>query len=154
MFRGIHDRIALYKLNRRERVMKASWWDLFFVKAISIALLATMFVGCSNRAKHADIKVKALHAWERGRAKNCMLLTGQPIVQGGKPIPDPKEMWCSDHGGADPDEMNREYVHIANVTLDNPSEQAFHDRQEWAVPLVCEEVSSAELKCVFDGTVR
>jgi hypothetical protein len=120
-------------------------------KSSFAALLAIIVVGCSSGSKHADIKVKALHAWERGRAKNCMLLTGHPFIQGGKSTPDPKEMWCSDQRRTDPDEMSWEYVHISNVMLDKAGEQASHDGQKWGVPLVCEEVASSELKCVFDG---
>ena len=116
----------------------------------AVALFALVLTGCSG-GRHADVKVKALHAWEKGRAKNCMLLTGKPLVQGGKPIPDPKEMWCSDQHKTDPDGMSWEYVHISDVTLDKAGEKAFHDTEKWSVPLFCEEVTASELKCVFDG---
>ena len=54
------------------------------------ALLAYAAVGCSVGERHTDVKVKALHAWEKGPAKKCMLLTGRAVVEGGKSGPDPK----------------------------------------------------------------
>lgn len=113
--------------------------------------LSMIVVGCSNGNKHTDIKVKALHAWEKGRAKNCMLLNGNPSVQGGTPQPDPKEMWCTDQRANDPDNMQWEYIRISNVVLDEVSEKEFHDKDRWAVHVVCEEVSKSELKCVSDS---
>ena len=116
-----------------------------------VSLLAIILVGCSSGGRHATVKVKAVHAWEKGRAKNCMLLTGSPVIQGGKATPDPKEMWCSDQRMSDPDEMAWEYIRIANVRLDEASEKSFHDSQKWGVPLLCQEISSSELNCVFDS---
>ena len=87
--------------------------------------LLLMLCGCSSGNEHADIKVKATHAWEKGRAKNCMLLTGRSAIEGGRNGPDPKEMWCSDRRTNDPQDMNWEYVRISTVMLDQTSEKAF-----------------------------
>lgn len=121
------------------------------MRTILIILLAIIVIGCAGN-KHTDVKVKALHTWEKGRAKNCMLLTGRSVVEGGKAGPDPKEMWCTDQRKADPNDMSWEYVHISNVVLDQAGQQSFHNSQNWGVPLVCEEVSLSELKCLFDGS--
>lgn len=116
-------------------------------------LLITMFLfGCSQGTEHANVKVKALHAWEAGRAKHCMLLTGRSVIEGGKAGPDPKEMWCSDQRKTDPGEMNWDYVRISSVVLDKASERQFHDSENWGVPMLCQEASTSKLKCVFDGT--
>lgn len=80
-----------------------------------------------------------------------MLMTGNPVVQGGKAGPDPKEMWCNDQKKTDPDDMAWEYIRIVTVSLDDESEKSFHDGQHFAVPLICQESSKTEMNCVFDG---
>lgn len=52
------------------------------MKILLTGLLAIIISGCSTGNKHADVKVKAIHAWEHGRAKSCMLLTRNSVVQG------------------------------------------------------------------------
>jgi hypothetical protein len=121
-------------------------------KLVTLFLAAIITVGCSNSNKHANVKVKALHGWEPGRAKSCMLLTGRSVIQGGKAGPDPKEMRCTDQRKTDPDEMNWDYVRISNVIVDEVSEKQFNNSEKWGVPMLCQELSASELKCVFDGT--
>lgn len=125
------------------------------MKALSgAAIIVAVVNGCSvdGGTAHRDVKVKAMHGWEAGRAKNCMLLTGNSAIEGGKATPDPKEMWCNDQRKADPDSMNWDYIHISTVRLDRPGEKTFNDGHHFAVPLICEEASSTEIKCVFDGS--
>jgi hypothetical protein len=85
-----------------------------------MATIIAVVYGCTVNGwnTYADVKVKALHAWETGRAKNCMLLTGNPAIEGGKATPDPREMLCNDRRKADPDSMNWDYIHISTVKLD------------------------------------
>jgi len=78
-------------------------------------------------------------------------LTGNPAREGGKATPDPKEMLCNDQRKADPDSMNWDYIHISAVKLDEKGEKTFKDGRHWPVPLVCGQVSQAEMKCLFDG---
>jgi hypothetical protein len=118
---------------------------------VRILLITVLMIGCSNTTEHANVKVKALHSWEAGRAKHCMLLTGRSVIEGDKAGPDPKEMWCSDQRKNDPDEMNWDYVRISNVVLDEVSERQFHDSDKWGVPMLCEEAAATKFKCVFDG---
>jgi hypothetical protein len=118
---------------------------------VRILLITVLLLGCSNTTEHLNVKVKALHAWEPGRAKHCMLLTGRSVTQGGKTGPDPKEMWCSDQRKDDPDEMQWDYVRISNVDLDEVSERQFHDSNKWGVPMLCQEALTGKFTCVFDG---
>jgi len=123
------------------------------VLALLIPIFGPQFIfSDSQGTEHANVKVKALHAWEAGRAKHCMLLTGRSVIEGGKAGPDPKEMWCSDQRKTDPDEMNWDYVRISNLTLDETSEKQFHNTEKWGVPMLCQEASTSKLRCVFDGT--
>jgi hypothetical protein len=122
-----------------------------FAVITAVSLLALIIVRDTGHI-HPDIKVKALHMWEKGRAKNCMLLTGRAVTQGVKDGADPKEMRCTDQLSTDPNDMNWDYVRIANVRLDDEGEKAFHNSEKWGVRLVCREVSPSELKCIFDGT--
>jgi hypothetical protein len=115
-----------------------------------LLVIVAIFVGCSSPHEHANVKVKATHGWEAGRAKHCMLLTGRSVVRGGKAGPDPKEMLCNDQKKSDPDDMEWEYVRISNISLDATSETTFHNSENWAVPLLCQEQTSSELKCIFD----
>jgi hypothetical protein len=122
---------------------------------LSVAVIVVgVICGCSisGGTAHMDVKVKAVHAWEPGRAKNCMLLTGNPAIEGGKATPDPKEMWCNDQRKVDPDDMQWDYIHVSTVRLDAQGQKTFNDRHHFAVPLICEKVSSTQIKCVFDGT--
>jgi hypothetical protein len=118
---------------------------------LAIILITAPLVGCS-RTEHANVKVKALHPWEAGRAKHCMLLTGRSVTEGGKSAPDPREMWCNDQRKSDPDQVQWDYERISNVVLDKESERQFHNSQKWGVPVLCQEASASKLNCVFDGT--
>lgn len=121
--------------------------DKLIRRGPAVLFLIVGFVGCSpSQNRHEDIKVKAANKWERGRAKHCMLFNGRPSVIGGKVEPDPKEMLCQLN---ETSEMS--YSRISNLTLDDASEKLFHDPEHYGVPMLCQETSETELKCVLDS---
>jgi hypothetical protein len=116
---------------------------------LSLILPLIAFAAGSHNVN--SVTVHSNMPFRANRAQACSILTGNPVVEGGKPSKDePVEMYCSERVDYDP--MSRKdfdphaniniyypYIRIVTVSLDAPAWKQFQSDKKWLVRLYCQD---------------
>jgi len=126
------------------------------MKCTILALSVLLLCGCGatdsmqnilSGRRHTEMTIRTQKPWEIYGIKECMVLTGRPLVEGGKVQPDPHEMVCADDA-ENTSEYKFEMPHMT-VDLDKKAQAEFEDEKEkkWGVPVSCTKSAETHFEC-------